>query len=88
MQRDFFNPPPEETEIILIDRPTLLRAQRQITSCEVCNPEAEIPFDCVLDYITGHHGSTTEYILERPAVCLRCGGEIREKTLVGWDVDV
>jgi hypothetical protein len=47
------------------------------------NPDgAEIPFDNVLDRITGADPCVTDYILEYPALCPYCGREIREKTLV------
>jgi hypothetical protein len=80
--------PPEQTEIILISRAFVFRLQHEIASCEDCNPEVEIPFDLVLDYLTGRSGRFVEYILECPAHCLRCGAEITEKTLVEWNGDV
>jgi len=52
-------------------------------SCEHYNPEeAEIPFDNLLDRITGSDPSVTDYILESSAKCPNCGREIFEKTLV------
>jgi hypothetical protein len=49
MTRDFFDPTPEEENVVLIDSATLRRAERLIESCEQCNPDdAEIPFDWVL----------------------------------------
>jgi hypothetical protein len=43
----------------------LHKAQRLIESCEHCNPEgAEIPFDNILDRITGSDPSVTDYVLE------------------------
>ena len=39
-----------------------------IESCEHCNHEgAEIPFDNILDRVTGSDPSVTDYILEEPA---------------------
>jgi hypothetical protein len=44
MSRDFFDPPPEEQQVVLIDGDTLRKAEKLIESCEQCNPEgAEIP---------------------------------------------
>src|SRR2546429_2205781 len=51
-----------------------------IESCEHCNPLAEIPFDWILDRITGSDSRVTEYILEEPAKCPHCGRDILEKT--------
>jgi hypothetical protein len=53
-----------------------------IAGCEACSEDAEIPFDNILDRLTGSDPSVTDYILEVPARCLQCGAEIREKTLV------
>ena len=50
MNRDFFDPSPEDQQVVLIDADTLRKAERLIESCEHCNPEgAEIPFDNILD---------------------------------------
>ena len=54
---DFFDP---TQNIILIDAATLRQAERLIESCEACNPEgAEIPFDNILDRVTGSDPSET-----------------------------
>ena len=46
---------------------TLREAERLIESCEHCNPDAaEIPFDNILDRVTGSDPSVTDYILESP----------------------
>jgi hypothetical protein len=34
--------------------------------------------------LTGSDPIVTDYVLEMPARCLRCGAEINEKTLVEW----
>jgi len=50
MGRDFFEPSPEQQNVLLIDSATLREAERLIETCEHCNPEgAEIPFDNILD---------------------------------------
>src|SRR5262249_43808047 len=54
-----------------------------IQSCEHCNAHgAEIPFDNILDRVTGSDPSVTDYILVVPAKCPNCRREILEKTLV------
>src|SRR5215813_4025826 len=59
------------------------KAKKLIESCEHCNPEgAEIPFDNILDRVTGSDPSVTDYILETPGKCPRCFHQINEKTLV------
>jgi hypothetical protein len=42
--REFFDPTPEQQNVLLVDTATLHEAQQLIESCEHCNPEgAEIP---------------------------------------------
>src|SRR5262245_353016 len=46
------------------------KAQHLIESCEGCNPDsAEIPFDNILDRVTGSDPSVTDYVLEQAAKC-------------------
>ena len=67
---DFFDPTPEQQNVVLINAATLREAERLIESCEHCNPDgADIPFDNILDSITGSDLSVTDYILESPAKC-------------------
>jgi hypothetical protein len=67
----------------LVEASTLREAERLIESCERCNPsDAEIPFDNILDRVTGSDPSVTDYILESPAKWPHCFHEILEKTLV------
>jgi hypothetical protein len=88
MPRDFFDPTPEQQIVILIDAAILRNAERLIESCEACNEEdAQIPFDNILDRVTGSDPSVTDYILETPAKCPNCRRDIFEKTLRhrrGW----
>jgi hypothetical protein len=80
---DIFDPTPEEQNIVLVDAATLREAEQLIESCEHCNPDgAEIPFDNILDRVTGSDPSVTDYVLEHPAKCPNCKREILEKTLV------
>jgi hypothetical protein len=81
--RDFFDPSPEQQNVVLIESTTLRTAERLIESCEHCNEEhAQIPFDWILDRVTGSNPSVTDYILESPAKCKRCRREVFEKTLI------
>jgi hypothetical protein len=83
MLRDFFDPTSEQQNVTLIETLTLREAERLIESCEACNPEtAQIPFDYILDRVTGSDPSVTDYILEEPAKCPNCRREVLEKTLV------
>jgi len=71
--------------LLAVSAVTIRRAQDAISSCEACNHDAELPFDWVLDQITGCDGSTTDYFLTQPARCPRCGCSVIEKTLVEPD---
>ena len=79
---NFFEPSPEQQNIVLIDAATLRKAQSVVSGCETCSDSAEVPFDYILDQFTGHDPSVTDYVLEVPARCLQCGAAINEKTLV------
>ena len=76
--RDLFDPSPEEQIVVLVERSMIRKAERLIESCERCNPEAEIPFDWILDRITGSDPSVTDYLLEAPAGCPTCHRDILE----------
>ena len=66
--------------MVLIDAAILRKAEKLFESCEHCNEEgAEIPFDNILDRVTGSDPSVTDYILEAPAKCPNCRREILEK---------
>jgi hypothetical protein len=40
MPREFFDPAPEQQNVILVDGATLREAEKLIESCESCNPKA------------------------------------------------
>jgi hypothetical protein len=86
MPRDFFDPTPEQQNVLLIDASTLRKAERLIESCEHCNEEgAEIPFDNILDRVTGSDPRPGDSILEEPAKSPNCFHEVNEKTLIGME---
>jgi hypothetical protein len=39
---DFFDPTPEQQNVVLIDAATLQMAQRMIAGCEACSEDAEL----------------------------------------------
>ena len=52
---DFFDPTPEDQNVVLIDAATLHKAEKLVVCCEGCNPvDAELPFNCVLDRVTSN----------------------------------
>lgn len=73
--RDFFDPTLEETTILNVSAATKRKAAKLILSCEACSNDAEIPFDHVLDWVTGLDPAVTDYVLsEVPKVPRRCDG--------------
>ena len=59
---------------VVLDLETLQTATQQIASCESCTPDiAEVPFDFVLDSVTGCDPETTDYVLQQPVRCPACG---------------
>ena len=78
----YFDSRDEEQDVIFIDETTLSDAQSFVAACEHCSDRAEIPFDQVLDAITGCDPRTTEYVICHAAECAKCHGEVMEKTLV------
>jgi len=42
MPRDFFDPTPEEQNVILVDTATLHKPEQLIESCEHCNEEGAL----------------------------------------------
>ena len=74
----------ELQSVVLVSAETLRKAEQLIVGCEGCSPEdAELPFDTVLDCVTGADASVTDYVMvECMAKCPQCRREINEKTLV------
>jgi hypothetical protein len=72
-------------ELLTVDADAIHRAEKLIEGCEHCDYAGAIiivPFDWILDKITGRSGATTNYILSEPARCPTCKHEITEKTRV------
>jgi len=68
---------------VLVDTRTLRQAERLIESCEHCNEEgAEIPFDNILNRVTGSDPRLTDTSWKSRRSVPNCRREILEKTLV------
>ena len=76
-----------DLKFIAVTTEHLQQASDPLKNCEVCNQDAEIPFDWLLAAIEGL-GRYRDYILPAPAKCSKCGAEIHEKTLIeAWESD-
>lgn len=74
---------PEQQNLIVISTRTIRQAEKRIYSCEQCCPEdSDIPFDWILDAVTGSDSTVTDYVMEIPVICPRCCRDIFEKMLV------
>jgi hypothetical protein len=66
------------TTPVLLDAETVHKAEGLISACESCAPaEAEVPFDYLLDSLTGCDPEHTDYILPEAAHCPACSNELR-----------
>ena len=72
----------EEFDVILIDEPTVAQTERWLLACEHCAENAVLPFDSLIDALTGAEPLAIEYLMCRPARCPACSSRIAEKTLV------
>jgi hypothetical protein len=74
---------PEHQNLIVVSAETVLKAAKLVESCETCNPiDAAIPFDWILDQVTGLDSTVTDYVIEEAAKCPNCRWPIFEKTPV------
>jgi hypothetical protein len=81
--REFYDPPWEETNVVLVDAEAVRTPLRWIRACEACMPvEAQMPFDWVLDQVTGCDPTVTDYVLAQAGICPHCRGSVTEKTLI------
>ena len=72
------------TTLIAVSHNTIRAACALVCGSEACAPEAETPFDWLLDEVTGHDPAEVDYLLEAPAKFPLCYREISEKTFVEW----
>ena len=72
----------EETDVVTVDQNALAKAQSMLAGCEECTADAEIPFDWILDRLSGKNPAVTDYVMEAPIRRQFCGSPITEKTLV------
>src|SRR4029434_9397666 len=68
-------------ELLPVPPGVAARAAAEISGCEACNPEAELPFDWLIADTMPPPGMY-EFILAAPVRCPLCDGAVGEKTLV------
>ena len=73
-------------ELVLVDRETLVQARKLIFGCQACSPDAGIPFDSILDRVTGRDPAVTQYVFGEGTIkCPRCKTHLSESTLVEFE---
>jgi hypothetical protein len=75
----------DDPQTVVVDTATIKRARQLISGCQMCSPYAEIPFDSILDRVTGHDPAVTQYFLiDGSAKCPRCARDLHASTLVDF----
>jgi hypothetical protein len=65
------------TTPVLLDAEVVRTAEGQIAACEFCAPDkSEVPFEYILDCVTGYDPEYTDYILSEAAQCPSCGANL------------
>ncbi len=69
-------------EVVTVDAARIRDAESKIECCEHCHPDdAEIPFDWILEKVSGRSGMVDFMMLET-AKCPNCKQTLTEKTLI------
>ena len=75
----------ENSNILLVDTDTLRKALRLVSGCRRCSPYSDIPFNSILDSVTGSDPTNVQYIvIQGTARCPRCERVMNENTLVDY----
>jgi hypothetical protein len=70
-----------ECELITVQQSAAADARSELTGCERCTDDAQIPFDWILRDVM-HREGMYEFILQVPVTCPKCLGRVHEKTRV------
>lgn len=72
--------------MVVVDSGLLRKAETMVVGCEGCSSSAQIPFDCVLDRVSGNDPLVTQYLIPKGmARCPRCRRSMSEETLVVFE---
>jgi hypothetical protein len=78
--------PAENPNIVRVDKEMLRQARQLINGCQACSSYAEIPFDSILDRVTGRDPALTQYVFTEGSIrCPRCMRHLSESTLVEFE---
>src|SRR4051812_34758811 len=71
-------------EILVAGLPTLAEAAYKISSCQACNPDANIEFGMIINFVKDLSPKETLFCQTEPVSCPNCAAEIWEATLVSF----
>jgi hypothetical protein len=70
-------------QLMTVSADVIRRAERMLAGCETCAlDDAQVPFNWVLDKVTGSDPKTVDYLIIEPVHCPRCAESLTEYTLV------
>lgn len=70
------------SEIRVAPESTVAEAESEISSCEKCNPAADIQFGMILNFVRDASPEDVVFYQIKPAKCPLCNGEVWESTMV------
>jgi hypothetical protein len=73
---------PPEVHVMFVSAETLGRVRKLIRGCQACSPSADVPFEEILDRVSGHRAAVTRYIFLGSVTCPRCCGRVAATTLI------
>jgi hypothetical protein len=76
---------PTEVNVMFVSPEMLGHARKLIWGCQACSPSAHIPFENILNGMTGHRAAVMRYILLGSVTCPRCLGRVAATTLIEVD---
>ena len=76
---------PPEVHVMFVSAETLGHARKLIRGCQACSPSADVPFEEILDRVSGHRAAVTRYIFLGSVTCPRCWGRVAATTLIEVD---
>src|SRR5262249_44574612 len=75
--------------LMTVSAEVIRRAEKMLAGCERCAPDdAQLPFNWVLDKVTGSDPKTVDYLIIEPVHCPKCSANLTEYTLVDLKDDV
>lgn len=75
------------SEIRVASESTVAEAANEISSCEKCNPAADIHFGTLINFVRDASPKDVVFCQMKPATCPSCHAEVWESTLVSLSLE-